>query len=230
LPAIELLSPKLEPRSMNSQPEETVEPQLDHGSSVTSRSPAFQFGLVAVFWSTTTLAISLAYLRVHGRESLLLGLAAICVAMLVGLTVGWMVNRPMEVGSWAIFGVIIPYTSILTSSFAGDTAYVVTWLAVGAVGGITAAVSTGGLIRRVATVAAIAWVPVGIVWLTGAYPVSLFLEAFCAAVAGAGFAVIFEVILTLESKYGLKRYVTACAIVLLSIAVSSIGSQFVKAW
>ena len=201
------------------------EPSIDAAGS---QRPTIQYGLPAIVWWTTTLAICLAYLRLHSRESVLLGVAAISVAAVAGLSVGWIAKRLLDTCNWAIFGVIFPYTSILTSSFADETPYVISWLAVGALAGITAAIVTGTWLRRTVIVAAVTWIPMAIVGLSGSYPLALWLEVFCASAAGAGFAMLVELILTLESRYGLKRYVSTCGIVLLSIVISSAGPRLIE--
>ena len=194
-------------------------------SDPASASPSRpQFGLSSLLGCFVALAMALAYLT--GFDSVLVfrnGLIVLILAVLLGLVVGSLIKRRGDAIFWSVIVSAAGYLSVVGETQFG-MAFHFAWSAVGAMAGVVAAaIPAGRLVARMIAACLGGSAAMFIYFAFFSQRIGLEFDLVAAAIVSALVGLLVEIIMWVECRSQIPRYVTAswllCSVIIGNLMV-----------
>ena len=183
------------------------------GSELRQRlnSPPSQFGIAALFWLTLMVGLALAYLQEQGGlEVVAGGLLSLVIGLTVGLAFGLPTGKTADSVFWAMLVAAFGYIAT-TGDQLSNSVYCLIWASLGAVtGAVGATVFTNKVFLNALACGAAA----GMVILVSSpmlqrNTVDITFDLYAAPMIGVAIALFMRIVIWLETKRRMPRYITA---------------------
>ncbi|MDP6553148.1 MAG: hypothetical protein QGG71_00685 [Pirellulaceae bacterium] len=178
-----------------------------------------QFGLGALLGCFVAIGMALAYLK--GFESVLVfqnGLIVLILAVLLGMVVGSVVKQRRDAVFWSVIVSAAGYISVVGETHFG-IAFHFAWSAVGGVAGVAAAaIPARQLVARMIASCLSGSTAMLIYFTFSSQRIGLEFDLLAAAIVSALVGLLVEIIMWVERRSQIPRYVTAswllCAVII----------------
>lgn len=183
-----------------------------------------RFSLGAMLGCFVAIGMALAYLRTYDSVQVFLnGLIVLSYAVLLGVIVGSLVKRRAETIFWSVIISAAGYLSVVGETHFG-VGFHFAWSAVGATSGAAAAaVPAGRLVARMAASCLSGSAAMLIYYACFSERVGLEFDLLAATIVGSLIGLLVEIIMWLERRSQIPRYVTAswllCAVIIGNLMV-----------
>jgi hypothetical protein len=201
------------PEEMNlTEKDSQIAGDEQHAASARRPNPTRkQFGISALFWLTFMVGLALAYLqRQDNPEILIGGIISVGIGLLAGFAFGLLTGKTADAVFWATLIAAFGYLATAGDP-AVDLAYRLIWASIGAV---TGAVGATVFTKQIALNALACAFAAGIVMLALS-PLSpqnsadIKFDLYASPVFGVAVSFFLRILIWLESKRRMPRYITA---------------------
>ena len=170
-----------------------------------------QFGITALFWLTFLVGLGIAYLqRMNSVEIVIGGAVGVAIGMGVGFAIGLATKKVPDAVFWATLVAAFAYISVASDPIY-TTPHRVLWAVVGAAtAAVASTVMPNRFIVNALICAIVAGLILGLYWLVARkHPLDLQIDLIVAPLIGVAVALFVRVLMWLESRRTMPRYVTA---------------------
>ena len=185
-----------------------------------------QFGVAALFWITFIAGLGVAYLEKFDSPSILAGgLLSVVIGLAIGAAVGWMTNRISDGVFWGTLIAAFGFISVVSDPNYSVQSHRLAWAAVGALSGsLAATVLPHRILINALLCAVAAGAVMGAFYLFTSYRSSdLKFDLYGAPIIGFAVSIFVRLLMWLESRQKMPRYITATWLLIVVIIGNLIG-------
>ena len=185
-----------------------------------------QFGVAALFWIPFIVGLGVAYLqRFDSPDILICGFLSVLIGVVVGLVVGYFTKKTSDAVFWGSLISAFGYISVASDPIYGDQGHRLVWATLGAVAGsIGATILTGRYFVNAVVCSLAAAAVMGTYYLFASHrSADLQFDLFGAPFIGFAIAIFIRLLMWLESRNRMPRYMTATWLLVVVIIGNMIG-------